>query len=112
MKKVILFIAMLVAATTAVRGQISYGAPNDWFVTVWDISKPTNRTFNNPASTIAIPIKGTNYTLYWEDVNQTTTNGIVNISTPWAPYYLPVPSGTTKVRVKIYKGVGAITGFF
>ena len=28
------------------------------------------------------------------------------------PYYLPVPSGTTKVRVKIYKGVGAITGFF
>ena len=112
MKKVILFIAMLVAATTAVRGQISYGAPNDWFVTVWDISKPTNRTFNNPASTIAIPIKGTNYTLYWEDVNQTTTNGIVNISTPWMPYYLPVPSGTTKVRVKIYKGVGAITGFF
>ena len=112
MKKVILFIAMLVAATTAVRGQISYGAPNDWFVTVWDISKPTNRTFNNPASTIAIPIRGTNYTLYWEDVNQTTTNGIVNISTPWMPYYLPVPSGTTKVRVKIYKGVGAITGFF
>ena len=41
MKKAILFIAMLVAATTAVRGQISYGAPNDWFVTVWDISKPT-----------------------------------------------------------------------
>ena len=58
MKKVILFIAMLVAATTAVRGQISYGVPNDWFVTVWDISKPTNRTFNNPASTIAIPIRG------------------------------------------------------
>ncbi len=112
MKKAILFIAMLVAATTAVRGQISYGAPNDWFVTVWDISKPTNRTYNNPASTIAIPIRGTNYTLYWEDVDQTTTNGIVNISTPWSPYYLPVPSGTTKVRVKIYKGVGAITGFF
>ena len=112
MKKVILFIAMLVAATTAVRGQISYGAPNDWFVTVWDISKPTNRTTNNPASTITVPTRGTNYTLYWEDVNQTTTNGIVNISTPWMPYYLPVPSGTTKVRVKIYKGVGAITGFF
>ena len=112
MKKVILFIAMLVAATTAVRGQISYGAPNDWFTTVWDMSKPTDRTIYNPASTIAIPIRGTNYTLYWEDVNQTTTNGIVNLSTPWAPYYLPVPSGTTKVRVKIYKGVGAITGFF
>ena len=112
MKKVILFIAMLVAATTAVRGQISYGAPNDWFVTVWDISKPTNRTYNNPASTIAVPTRGTNYTLYWEDVNQTTTNGILNISTPWSPYYLPVPSGTKKVRIKIYKGVGAITGLF
>ena len=112
MKKAILFIAMLVAATTAVRGQISYGAPNDWFVTVWDISKPTNRTYNNPASTIAVPTRGTNYTLYWEDVNQTTTNGILNISTPWSPYYLPVPSGTKKVRIKIYKGVGAITGLF
>ena len=111
MKKVILFIAMLVAATTAVRGQISYGAPNDWFTTVWDMSKPTNRTTNNPASTIAVPTRGTNYTLYWEDVDQTTTNGILNISTPWSPYYLPVPSGTTKVRIKIYKGVGAITGF-
>ena len=112
MKKAILFIAMLVAATTAVRGQISYGAPNDWFVTVWDISKPTNRTYNNPASTIAVPTRGTNYTLYWEDVDQTTTNGILNISTPWSPYYLPVPSGTKKVRIKIYKGVGAITGLF
>lgn len=69
MKKAILFIAMLVAATTAVRGQISYGAPNDWFVTVWDMSKPTNRTAGNPASTISVPILGSNYTLYWEDVN-------------------------------------------
>ena len=113
MKKVILFIAMLVAATTAVRGQISYGAPNDWFVTVWDMSKPTDRTNDNPALTISVTIVGSNYTLYWEDVNNTAINGIVNVtsSSNWAPYYLTVPSATGKYRLKAYRGVGTITGF-
>ena len=113
MKKVILFIAMLVAATTAVRGQISYGAPNDWFVTVWDMSKPTDRTNDNPASTISVTIIGSNYTLYWEDVNNTAINGIVNVpsSSNYAPYYLPVPSATGKYRLKAYRGAGTITGF-
>ena len=113
MKKAILFIAMLVAATTAVRGQISYGAPNDWFVTVWDMSKPTDRTNDNPASTISVTIIGSNYTLYWEDVNNTAINGIVNVpsSSNYAPYYLPVPSATGKYRLKAYRGAGTITGF-
>ena len=113
MKKAILFIAMLVAATTAVRGQISYGAPNDWFVTVWDMSKPTNRTAGNPASTISVPILGSNYTLYWEDVNNASSNGIVNVtsSSGSSPYYLTVPSATGKYRLKAYKGVGTLTRF-
>ncbi len=113
MKKAILFLFMLVAATTAVRGQISYGAPNDWFVTVWDMSKPTNRTVGNPTMTISVPITGSNYTLYWEDVNNTSTNGIVNVmmSSDWSPYYLTVPSATGKYRLKAYKGVGTLTSF-
>ena len=113
MKKAILFIAMLVAATTAVRGQISYGAPNDWFVTVWDMSKPTNRTSDNPALTISVTIVGSNYTLYWEDVNNTAINGIVNVtsSSNWVPYYLTVPSAIGKYRLKAYRGAGTITGF-
>ena len=113
MKKAILFLFMLVAATNAIRGQISYGNPNDWFVTVWDMSKPTSRTNDNPASTIAVPLIGTNYTLYWEDMNNTSVNGIENVNISlggFQPYYLTVPSGTTKVRIKAYKGAGTLTG--
>ena len=86
--------------------------PNDWFVTVWDMTKPTNRTYNSPNTTIAIPAVGRNFKLYWEDVNNPSIHDTVTVpmSLWWgsSPYCLPVPAGTTKVRIKIHKGSGIL----
>ena len=88
--------------------------PNSWFTTVWDMSKPTNRTTNNPASTIAFPGIGTNYRIDWEDVDNPTLAGhhgtvTVSSSSATSPYYLAVPSGITKVRIKAHKASGTFS---
>ena len=91
--------------------------PKSWFTTVWDMSKPTNRT-NSPNTTIAFPGVGTNYRIDWEDVDDPTNpakRGTVTVSWSYGssnPYYLTVPSGTTKVRIKAHKASGAFDGFF
>lgn len=85
----------------------------EWFVTVWDMSKPTIRTNGNPATTIAIHAYGANYTIYWEDVDNTTINGVVTVpySDSNTPYYLNVPSSTGKYRLRLYKGAGFFSAF-
>ena len=106
MKKVILFLFFFAALASAAVGQNA----NDWFTTLWDLSKSTNRTINNPASTIAFPGIGSGYTLYWEDADDPTPpgkHGTVTVTT--SPYYLPVPAGTTKVRIKAHKGSGTFS---
>ena len=107
MKKAILFLFFFVALASAAVGQ----NPNDWFVTVWDMSKPTDRTVGNPATTIAFPAVGTNYTIQWEDVDNPTPPGnhgsvVVSSSTAANPYYLAVPSSTGRYRLKAYKNAG------
>ena len=84
--------------------------PKSWFTTVWDLSKPTNRT-NSPNTTIAFPGAGTNYRIDWEDVDNPTLAGhhgtvTVPLSSATSPYYLAVPSGITKVRIKAHKAGG------
>ena len=84
--------------------------PTSWFTTVWDITKPTNRT-NSPNTTIAFPGAGTNYRIDWEDVDNPTLAGhhgtvTVPLSSATSPYYLAVPSGITKVRIKAHKAGG------
>ncbi|MFC2604387.1 MAG: BspA family leucine-rich repeat surface protein, partial [Bacteroidota bacterium] len=89
--------------------------PTSWFTTVWDLSKPTNRT-NSPNTTIAFPGFGTNYRIDWEDVDDPTNpakRGTVTVSSSSGssnPYYLTVPSGTTKVRIKAHKASGYFVG--
>ena len=87
--------------------------PASWFTTVWDITKPTNRT-NSPNTTIAFPGNGTNYRLDWEDADNPTLAGhhgtvTVTFSNAATPYYLAVPSGITKVRIKAYKASGTFS---
>ena len=90
--------------------------PTSWFTTVWDMSKPTYRTNDNPASTIAFTGIGSNYRLDWEDVDDPTNpakRGTVTVtfSNAATPYYLAVPSGTTKVRIKVHKDSGTFDGY-
>ncbi|MBF0976073.1 MAG: BspA family leucine-rich repeat surface protein, partial [Bacteroidetes bacterium] len=90
--------------------------PTSWFTTVWDMSKPTYRTNDNPASTIAFTGIGSNYRLDWEDVDDPTNpakHGTVTVTSSSAasPYYLAVPSGTTKVRIKVHKDSGTFDGY-
>ena len=87
--------------------------PASWFTTVWDITKPTNRTTNNPASTIAFPGVGNNYKLYWENVNNPSQNDTLTVSSGGSsnPYYLALPAGVTKVRIKAHKASGTFDGF-
>ena len=85
--------------------------PKSWFTTVWDITKPTIRTAGNPTTTIAFPGAGTNYRIDWEDVDNPTLAGhhgtvTVPLSSATSPYYLAVPSGITKVRIKAHKAGG------
>ena len=85
--------------------------PKSWFTTVWDITKPTIRTAGNPTTTIAFPGAGTNYRIDWEDVDNPTLAGhhgtvTVPLSFATSPYYLAVPSGITKVRIKAHKAGG------
>ena len=89
--------------------------PTSWFTTVWDITKPTNRT-NSPNTTIAFPGAGTNYRIDWEDVDNPTLAGhhgtlTVPLSSATSPYYLAVPSGITKVRIKAHKAGGTFYNF-
>ena len=89
--------------------------PASWFTTVWDLSKPTDRT-NSPNTTIAFPGVGTNYRIDWEDVDNPTLAGhhgtvTVPLSSAISPYYLAVPSGITKVRIKAHKAGGTIYNF-
>ena len=110
MKKAILFLFFFVTLVSAAVGQ----NPNDWFITVWDMSKPTDRTINNPSNTIAFTGGGSNYTLYWEDVTNPSINGTVIVSSSnhaQNPYFLTVPSSTGKYRLKAYKGAGSFWGF-
>ena len=110
MKKAILFLFFFVTLVSAAVGQNA----NDWFVTVWDMSKPTDRTINNPTNTIAFTGGGSNYTLYWEDVNNPSINGTVIVSSSdhaQNPYFLTVPSSTGKYRLKAYGGAGYFWGF-
>ena len=85
--------------------------PTSWFTTVWDITKPTIRTAGNPTTSIAFPGYGTNYRIDWEDVDNPTLAGhhgtvTVPLSSATSPYYLAVPSGITKVRIKAHKAGG------
>ena len=84
--------------------------PKSWFVTVWDLTKPTNRTNHNPASTISFGVSGSNYKIYWEDVNNPSTHDTLTVpgSSFVSRFYLTVPAGTTKVRIKAYKGRGSL----
>ena len=110
MKKAILFLFFFVTLVSAAVGQNA----NDWFVTVWDMSKPTERTINNPSNTIAFPGAGRNYTLYWEDVDNPSINGteiVLSSEGYFSPYYLTVPSSIGKYRLKAYKGAGSFYGF-
>ena len=89
--------------------------PTSWFTTVWDLTKPTNRT-NSPNTTIAFPGYGTNYRIDWEDVDNPTLAGhhgtvTVPLSSATSPYYLAVPSGITKVRIKAHKAGGTFYNF-
>ena len=89
--------------------------PKSWFTTVWDLSKPTDRT-NSPNTTIAFPGAGTNYRIDWEDVDNPTLAGhhgtvTVPLSSATSPYYLAVPSGITKVRIKAHKAGGTFYNF-
>ena len=89
--------------------------PKSWFTTVWDITKPTDRT-NSPNTTIAFPGVGTNYRIDWEDVDNPTLAGhhgtvTVPLSSATSPYYLAVPSGITKVRIKAHKAGGTFYNF-
>ena len=74
------------------------------------MTKPTDRTSNNPASTILFPGVGEGYTLSWEDVDDPTgvgKQGIVTVTSSLSlPYYLQIPAGTKKVRIKVHKGSG------
>ena len=88
--------------------------PNDWFVAVWDMSKPTNR-INSPNTTIAFPGNGTNYRLDWEDVNNPTLAGrygtvTVSSSSSLNPYILTVPASGI-YRIKVHKDAGVFYGF-
>ena len=111
MKKAILFLLFFAALASVAVGQNA----NDWFTTLWDLSKPTKRVINNPATTIAFPGVGSGYTLYWEDADDPTPPGkhgtvpSVSSNGSISPYYLPVPTGTTKVRIKVHKGSGTFS---
>ena len=111
MKKSILFLLFFAALASVAVGQNA----NDWFTTLWDLSKPTKRVINNPATTIAFPGVGSGYTLYWEDADDPTPPGkhgtvpSVSSNGSISPYYLPVPTGTTKVRIKVHKGSGTFS---
>ncbi len=86
--------------------------PKSWFTTVWDLSKPTNRT-NSPNTTIAFPGAGNNYKLYWENVNNPSQHDTLTVSSGGSstPYYLALPAGVTKVRIKAHKASGYFNGF-
>ncbi len=79
------------------------------FITVW-------KTDNEGASdnkSILFPATGTNYTIYWEDVNNPSANHdtlTVASSSSSEPYLLTFPSAGT-YRVVANKGAGSLTRF-
>ena len=108
MKRAFISLFFFAALASVAVGQNA----NDWFITVWDLSKPTDRTNDDPASTIAFPGVGSGYKLYWEDVDNASINGTeppVSSNGASNPYYLPIPPGTTKVRIKVHKGSGTFS---
>ena len=107
MKRAFISLFLFIALASVAVGQNA----NDWFITVWDMWKYTDRK-NSPSTTIAFPGIGSNYRIDWENVNDTTKKGTVTgvSSSVGTPYYLNVPSRGT-YRLKVYKDVGTFTGF-
>lgn len=83
------------------------------FISIWKPSNPSNQVFNNATlstdTQIWIPVRGTNFKIYWEEIGFPSHNGTLNNVT--ADYNLLINFGTAqtpegKYRVKISNGNG------
>lgn len=111
MKKIVLLFILITTTTLLPLGKAYSQDPGDWFITVWKSDNPSTRTGNTNTS-IAFPGIGTNYTLKWENVNNTAQSGIVTVpsSSAASPYILNVPAVGT-YRIYAHSGSGSFTGF-